>query len=92
MFERRARHTLPAANDQSLPGTSIRAFRGSELLLRVFSEDILACPCGGGGKVPSGPRSTLPGYGRCEPGGERTERFLSDFTTPGVCTSTVYKL
>src|SRR5206468_10956068 len=25
----------------------IRAFRGPELLLRVFREDVLLCPCGG---------------------------------------------
>ena len=31
----------------SLLGTSIRCIPWNELLLRVFREDILACPCGG---------------------------------------------
>ena len=40
----------PAASDQAFPAPDSR-IPCSELLLRVFREDILACPCGGRRKV-----------------------------------------
>src|ERR1700730_10067327 len=49
MFEQRAGHIPPPARDQA--SSSPRFIPWSELLLRVFREDVLACPCGGRRKV-----------------------------------------